>query len=106
MRILAGGFEAMKTDSPFLFLGGRLWLDFVNTEIVVHGELRDLIPDFGRWMEWQAGARVTRGTEAKACLRKWGTKARSRDELQRAVAFRSELRKMAGCIASCKPVPE
>jgi len=37
----------MATDTEFLFLGGRLFLDLVNTEIVVLGKYRDLISDSG-----------------------------------------------------------
>jgi predicted RNA-binding Zn ribbon-like protein len=96
----------MAKDPEFLFLGGRLCLDFVNTEIVVHGELRDLLSDFGRWMAWQSAAGGPEMTEAKAMAREWGGKAESMNALARAVAFRSELRKMAGCVASHKPVPK
>ena len=96
----------MAKDPEFLFLGGRLYLDFVNTEIVVHGERRDLLSDFGRWMAWQSAAGGPGMTEAKALAREWGGKAESMDALARAVAFRSELRKMAGCVASHKSVPK
>jgi len=95
----------VATEPEFLFLGGRLCLDFVNTEIVVLGEYRDLISDFGGWMAWQSAAGRPGMTEAKAPGREWGGGAESMDALKRAVAFRSELRKMAGCLASHKPVP-
>jgi predicted RNA-binding Zn ribbon-like protein len=95
----------MATDTEFLFLGGRLFLDLVNTEIVVLGKYRDLISDFGRWMAWQSAAGEPGMTEAKALGREWGGEAESMDALARAVAFRSELRKMAECLASHKPVP-
>lgn len=95
----------MATDTEFLFLGGRLCLDFVNTEIVVLGEHRDLISDFGGWMAWQSAAGRPGMTEAKALGRVWEGEAERMDALARAVAFRSELRKMAGCLASHKPVP-
>jgi predicted RNA-binding Zn ribbon-like protein len=106
MRIWAGGFGEMAKDREFLFLGGRLCLDFVNTEILLHGEPRDLLSDFRRWMAWHAAAAGPGMTGVKALTRKWVGKAESMDALARAVAFRSELRKMAGCIASHKPVPK
>ena len=96
----------MAKNPEFLFLGGRLSLDFVNTEIVVHGELRDLLSDFERWMAWQSAAGGPGRTEAMAMAREWGGNAESMNALARAVAFRSELRKMAGCVASHKPVPK
>lgn len=96
----------MARHSNFLFLGGRLCLDFINTEVVVHGERRDLLSNFGRWMAWQEAARVPAKKDAKALVRKWRGKSRGADALSQAIAFRSEVRKMAGCIASHQPVPE
>lgn len=106
MHVFAGGFGVMAKNPDFLFLGGRLCLDFVNTEIVVHGELLDLLADFERWMGWQSAAGGPGMTVAKALAREWGGEAGSMDALARAVAFRSELRKMAGCVASHKPIPK
>jgi predicted RNA-binding Zn ribbon-like protein len=96
----------MAKDAEFLFLGGRPCLDFVNTEIVARGERCDLLPDFWRWMAWHAAAGVPGTTETKALARKWRGKAESTEAIQRAIAFRSELRKMAGCIASNRRVPK
>lgn len=96
-----------KTKYPeFLFLGGRLCLDYVNTKIVIHGELVDLLCDFERWITWQTTAGIMGTTERKALARAWGDKAESMDALARAVAFRMELRKMAESVASHEPVPE
>jgi predicted RNA-binding Zn ribbon-like protein len=106
MPFLVGGFMKMAKDPEFLFLGGRLCLDFVNTEIVVHGKLLDLLTDFRRWMAWHSAVGGQGMSEAKALAGEWVGKSGSIDALARAVAFRSELRKMAGCVASNKPVPE
>lgn len=96
----------MARDTVFLFVGGRLCLDFVNTEIVVDGERRDLLADFGQWMAWHAAAGVPGEAEARALLRRWRSGAKGARPLQRAIAFRSELRRMAQCIASQTPVPQ
>jgi len=106
MPLPTGGFMKMTKYPEFLFLGGRLCLDFVNTEIVIHGELIDLLCDFEQWITWQATARIMETTERKAFSRAWGGKVESMDALARAVAFRMELRKMAECVASYAPVPE
>ena len=96
-----------RTKNPeFLFLGGRLCLDFVNTEIIVNGELLDLLYDFDRWIAWHAAAGIVGTAERKALARRWMRNAESVNAPARAVAFRSELRKMAGCVASHEPVPE
>jgi predicted RNA-binding Zn ribbon-like protein len=106
MRFRAGGFGEMAKDHGFLFLAGRLCLDFINTEISVHGERRDLLSDFGQWMAWHSAAEGPGMAQAKPMAREWAGKARSIDALARAAAFRSELRKMAECIASHKPIPK
>jgi len=106
MLLQAGGFMKMAKNPEFLFLGGRLCLDFVNTEIVVKGELLDLIYDFERWIAWQAAAGIVGTAERKGLAQAWGGKTESMDALARAVTFRSEMRKMAGCIASHEPVPK
>jgi predicted RNA-binding Zn ribbon-like protein len=106
MRLLVGGFMKMAKDPDFLFLGGRLCLDFVNTEIVVEGKFLDLLSDFRRWMAWHSAVGGQEMSEAKALAGEWGGKSESIHALARAVSFRSELRKMAGCVASHKRVPE
>ena len=35
----------------FLFVGERLCLDFVNTRVVVHSQLVDLLQGFSDWLE-------------------------------------------------------
>jgi len=106
MPLPTWGFMKMTKYPEFLFLGGRLCLDFVNTEIVIHGELVDLLCDFEQWITWQAAAGIMGTTERKALARAWGGKTESMHALARAVAFRMELRKMSECVAAHKPVPE
>ena len=106
MPLLSGGFLKRTKNPEFLFLGGRLCLDFVNTEIIVNGELLDLLYDFDRWIAWHAAAGIVGTAERKGLARAWGGKAERMDALVRAVTFRSEIRKMAGCIASNEPIPK
>jgi predicted RNA-binding Zn ribbon-like protein len=106
MPLLTGGFMKMAKAPSFLFLGGRLFLDFVNTQIVIHGQLLDLLYDFGRWTAWQAAAGIAGKAERKVLANEWGGKAERMDAFERTVAFRLELRKMAERIASHEPVPE
>jgi predicted RNA-binding Zn ribbon-like protein len=106
MPLPTGGFMKMTKYPEFLFLGGRLCLDFINTEIVIHGELIDLLCDFERWSAWQTAAGIMGTAELRALARASGGKAESMDALARAVAFRMELRKMAECVSSHELVPE
>lgn len=43
---------------PFVFLGERLWLDFINTDDVRRGQRLDLLRDFGALIAWLDAAAV------------------------------------------------
>jgi predicted RNA-binding Zn ribbon-like protein len=45
-------------DVAFIFIGERLWLDFVNTDDVRRGARLDLLRDFDGLLLWLAAARV------------------------------------------------
>jgi predicted RNA-binding Zn ribbon-like protein len=45
-------------DAAFIFIGERLWLDFVNTDDVRRGVRVDLLRDFDGLLLWLAAARV------------------------------------------------
>ena len=42
----------------FIFVGDRLWLDFVNTDDIELGVRRDALRDFGTMLEWLAAVGV------------------------------------------------
>ncbi|MEX2181501.1 MAG: ABATE domain-containing protein [Gemmatimonadaceae bacterium] len=54
---------------PFVFVGGRLWLDFVNTDDARLGVRHDTIGSFERFVGWLAAARVV-DTERAAALQR------------------------------------
>ncbi len=43
---------------PFVFVGGRLWLDFVNTEDVARDRRVDALVDFDAYIDWLHAASV------------------------------------------------
>ena len=47
-----------RDPSGFVFVGGRLWLDFVNTDDEHHGRRTDLLVDFDAWTRWLEAAGV------------------------------------------------
>lgn len=96
----------MPKEPEFLFLAGRLCLDFVNTEIVIRGRRVDLLSDFAQWMTWHAEAGAPKAAEVKALARRWRSGAPGTPPLRRAIAFRSRLRQMARSIAAGRPVPK
>lgn len=62
-----------RTASPppaFTFLGGRLWLDFVNTDDARLGVRVDTIARFESFVDWLEGARVLDPERATALRRR------------------------------------
>jgi predicted RNA-binding Zn ribbon-like protein len=59
--------------APFVFVGERLWLDFVNSDDATQarGEARaDALGSFDRFVGWLSAARVLDGERATAMLRR------------------------------------
>jgi predicted RNA-binding Zn ribbon-like protein len=82
----------MSDVEQFVFAGERLWLDFVNTEIMVQGRRVDLLPDAGRAMAWLRAVGL-------------GDVMWPEAEMERLHAFRGTLRDLAGQLACGNPVP-
>ncbi len=55
---------------PFAFVGGRLWLDFVNTDDARLGVRVDTIVSFERFVHWLAAAKVVDAERAAALQRR------------------------------------
>jgi predicted RNA-binding Zn ribbon-like protein len=86
--------------SPFLFVAERLWLDFVNTEIVDNGEHVDLLGSFDDLVTWMAAAQVIDEAQAKELKRHWSGGGRDVERAFRAaIEFRSALRALAERLA-------
>lgn len=59
-----------RPDPAFTFLGGRLWLDFVNTDDARLGVRADTIATFGRFVDWLETARVLDAERAAGLRRR------------------------------------
>ncbi|MBL8998563.1 MAG: ABATE domain-containing protein, partial [Gemmatimonadetes bacterium] len=58
-------------DPPaFAFIGGRLWLDFINTDDARLGTRTDTIASFERFVAWLAEARILDAERAAALQRR------------------------------------
>jgi predicted RNA-binding Zn ribbon-like protein len=90
----------------FLFVGERLCLDFVNTRVVVHGELVDLLQDFRDWVEWSLEANVLNPSQARQALRGWKESHQAAGAFEVAKAFRESLRLAVKHIVARDRVPE
>ncbi len=78
----------------FIFVGERLCMDFVNTELVEDGVRIDRLRSFDDLVEWCAQAQVIGAGDAKAILRRWSRTPEAIEAHRRAVAFRGTLRAM------------
>lgn len=86
-----------KETSPFLFVGGKLWLDFVNTEKMSHGEQVDLLRSSADLAAWLAQASIAQqGREL--------SESEGERLLERARQLRAALRTLAGEMAQDIPL--
>jgi predicted RNA-binding Zn ribbon-like protein len=90
----------------FLFVGERLCLDFVNTRIVLNGQLVDLFQGFPDWVEWSLEARALNPGQARQSLRRWKGTPQAAGAFEAAKAFRESLRGAVERIATGGKVPE
>src|SRR5690349_16377595 len=89
--------------NAFLFVGERLCLDFVNTELVEAGVRIDRLGGFADLVDWCVQAQVIGAAEAKPILRQWTDTAEARQAFEDAIAFRATLRGMVETLAGGKP---
>lgn len=90
---------------PFLFLAERLWLDFVNTEMLQGAERIDLLADFGRLMAWSVAAGLLSARQADQMALRTGRQQAARS-VARAVRLRRALRRIAErCAAGAARMP-
>ena len=63
--------DSAHTNAPgFVFVGERLWLDFVNTDDERRGRRVDLLVDFAAWTRWLEQAGVLDGERAVGLRRR------------------------------------
>ena len=80
-------------QEPFLFVGGRLWLDFINTRLAGREQGVDLLSDFEALLRWLAAAQAA-DAEARENAAAWSR--RDQEEISRyALRLRSALRQAA-----------
>ena len=90
----------------FLFVGEHLCLDFINTRIVVNGQLLDLLQGFPDWVEWSLRAKVVNPGQASQALRRWKGSPEAAGAFEAAKAFRENLRGAVEHIVTRGKVPE
>ena len=95
-----------KPQTPFLFVGNQLVLDFINTQIVLNGRPIDLLATFSDLVAWLVHVHLLTGEEAKKIEGQWGRQAEGTQTVEQARAFRVTLREMVERIAAGRPVPQ
>ena len=94
--------EEQGMQEPFLFVGERLWLDFVNTQFADKGQSVDLLGDFEALLRWLAAAQAA---DAKARENAAAWSRRDQEEMvEYAVRLRSVLRQAAEGLAQGKEI--
>ena len=96
-----------KTRSApwFPFIGNHRCLDFVNTEVNVKGQRRDLLTDFGTWLAWLGQAGVIDDDTARRLADRWAGKPEAKLSLEEVRHFRGALRETVERITQGKSVP-
>ena len=91
--------------SPFVFVGNHRLLDFLNTEVAVEGEPRDLLTGLADLVAWLERAGALDHATARAALRRWdGTRAGSA-VVSEARRLRAALRRAADAASAGRPTP-
>lgn len=91
--------------SPFVFIVKQRALDFVNTEVVADGGLRDLLADLADLVSWLEQAGAIDRTTARTAHEKWGGKRAGHALLEETRTLRTALRRMSDAAATGRRVP-
>ena len=88
------GKAANKSDwkDGFLFLGGELVLDFVNTRPVQDGEPTELLEDFGAVLRWFQAADLLNSQQAAGVEHQWEGTTVAQKEIKDLKDLRERLR--------------
>lgn len=92
-------------ETPFLFVGNQLCLDFINTTIMSEGQQTSLILNFADLKRWLQDAGVAREIDIDRITGSWD--AGNKEQFtQQALAFRDMLREMADQITAGQSVSD
>lgn len=96
--------EGSPSNQAFLFVGNHPCLDFINTQMIIKGNLTDLLETFDDLVIWMVRTELLPKGEGDAI--QGGLNRKEKDQvLERAKTFRSTLREMADHIVRRKGVP-
>ncbi len=90
---------------PWAFVGGPLWLDFINTEIVEHGQARDLLQNIDDYQTWLRLAVARTGQSDVIVLPRGHQQANEKIVIAQIRQFRDALREFANTSLQGKEMP-
>jgi len=93
-----------RVQQPFMFVGNHLCLDFINTQMIVRGQLTDLLAEWTDLIAWMVRAKLLSAGVGRATVSRL-SRAEGEQLLTEAKALRAVLREMAEQIVAGKPVP-
>lgn len=89
---------------PFLFVGNHPCLDFINTRMIVQGNLTDLLSGCEDLVAWLVQTRMMDKTQAVAVMAQWSRK--DQEQLfEQGAMFRRALSEMVARIVARKSIP-
>ncbi len=94
-----------QVQQPFLFVGNHPCLDFVNTQMIVRGNLTDLLGGYKDLADWLIQAKMMDTAHAAVVMTQWNHKDRER-LFEQGIMFRKTLREMAERIVARKSIPD
>lgn len=96
--------DGSQSKPTFLFVGNHSCLDFINTQIIVRGNLTDLLDTFDDLVAWLV--QTEHLSKGEGDRMRSGLSLKEKEQsLERARTFRATLRGMAEHIARQKGVP-
>jgi predicted RNA-binding Zn ribbon-like protein len=95
------------TPSGFFFIGERLCVDFVNTEVIAGGNRVDLLGTFEDLAAWCAAAQLMSPAQASGMTQQWTGGRDAERTFTQAIELRGTLRGMVERLAAGRPtVPQ
>lgn len=96
--------DTSRHAASFLFLGNRLWLDFLNTHIKQNDEWVDLLSNFTDLIRWLEEAQILNHSEAQLAMSRWSASSEREEIVQQARAFRTVLQTGVEKITRAEPI--
>lgn len=92
-------------ESQIQFVGGRLCLDFLNTQTRKQNQEIDLLTDSDHLLSWLRSANVLAEEEADLLREQWSQKEDEEQALQKALALRTAFRCVVESVREEQPAP-